>query len=167
MTELNRIISLWACIPVALMLTSCSYEVRPGPAVKALSIGHIDNRTHEPGLADFLREALTVELASRSVRVANGLENEISGTIESLDVTPLAEHGGAIVKFSVHIVGDFTLRTGAKGKQVKLSVPLSYIVAFGSDVPLDTLYSMREEAVRRAVFDLASDIAAAAVLSRR
>ena len=166
MTYLNRIRNLLALGAVALMLLSCNYGIRPEPAVRSLSIGHIDNRTREPKLSDSLREDLTRELLSRSIIVSDGLDNELSGAIESLEVTPLSERGGNIVKFSVSIRGDFFLRKGPEGQAIKLITPLSYLVAFGSDVSLDSLYAMREEAVRRAVADLASDLAAAAALGR-
>jgi len=149
-----------------LLLVSCSYAIRPEPAVTTLSIGYIDNRTHEPKLSDALREELARELASRGIRVAEGLDHEISGTIESLEVTPLAERAGNIVKFSVNIRGDFAIRKAADDTEISISAPLSYIIAFGSDVPLDDLYSMREEAVRRAVAELAVDLAEAAAMGR-
>jgi hypothetical protein len=166
MAYMNRIKNLLALGAAALLLMSCNYSIRPEPAVSSLSIGHIDNRTREPKLSDSLREELTRELASRSIRVAVGLDNEITGTIKSLEVNPLAERGGTIVKFSVSIRGDFILKKGPEDRPVKLLTPLSYIVAFGSDAPLDSLYSMREEAVHRAVADLAADLAAAAAINR-
>ena len=155
-----------ACLLTVLMFSSCTYGIRVEPAISRLSIGAIDNRTHEPRLADRLREALTVELSARSVRVSGSSPNEISGSIESLDITPLAERGGAIVKFSVNIRAEFELHRGLDGRTVKIAPPLAYMVTFGSDVPLDSLYSMRDEAVRRALVDLAADIAAAVVVSR-
>jgi len=166
MKYLKRIRNLLSLGALVLVLLSCSYGIRPEPAVRSMSIGIIDNRTREPRLADRLREALTRELSAHSVRVSDGSENEISGTIENLDVTPLAERGGTIVKFSVSIGAEFELRRGPDGKAVKIAAPLAYMVTFGSDVPLDSLYSMREEAVRRAIVDLAADIAAAVVVSR-
>jgi len=166
MRYLNRIRNLLALGAAALMLLSCSYVIRPEPAIKSLSIGTLDNRTHEPKLSDTLREELTRELVQRSIIVSEGLDSELDGTIKSIEVTPLAEKGGSIVKFSVNIQGDFNLRKGTEGQPIKLVTPLSYLVTFGSDVPLDPLYSMREEAVRRAIADLASDLAAAAALER-
>lgn len=166
MANLGQISYLLTLSSAVIMLMSCSYGVRPEPAVKSLNIGHIDNRTHQPRLSDALREELTRELASRNVRVDREQENEISGTLESLEVTPLAERGGTIVKFSVIIMGDFNLRKGHDGSPVRLETPLSYIVVFGSDVPLDDLYSMREKAALRAVADLAADLAEAAAMGR-
>jgi len=166
MTIPERIGNAIACVLTVLMISSCTYGIRTEPSVSSLSIGGLDNRTREPRLADRLRDALTIELSARGVRVSDGSANDISGTIESLDITPLAERGGAIVKFSVSIRADFQLRLGADGKTVKIAAPPAYMVTFGSDVPLDSLYSMREDAVRRAIVDLAADIAAAVVVSR-
>ena len=149
----------------AALLTSCGYSVRPEPAAKALSIGAIDNRTHEPGLAHTLRVELTDRLASRGVLVSDGSKEEITGTLRSLKVLPLAERGGLIVKFSVIIRGEFVL-TNPDGTQRQLHTPLNYIVTFGSNVPLNALYSMRELAVKQAISELAEDIAAATAEDR-
>jgi hypothetical protein len=166
MSNPNRIKELLALASLAFVLLSCGYGIRTEPAVRAVSIGDMDNRTREPKLSDALREALTRELLSRGVRVAGGLDNVISGAIESLEVSPLAERSGTIVKFSVSIRGNFNLQKGPGGETTSLAVPLNYIVAFGSDVSLDSLYAMREEAVRRALADLAADLAATAATVR-
>jgi len=153
------------CLLLASALSACGYSVKREPAVKEVSIGYLDNRTHEPGLSDSLRTALTLELAARGVRASDGADTKITGTIAGLSVSPLAERRGTLVKFSVSMDGDFML-TGPGEEQRKLGTPLHYIVAFGSDAELGELYSMRDEAVRRAVADLASDIAAAVAEDR-
>lgn len=150
---------------MALTLASCGYSLRPQPALKAVRIGDIDNRSHEPGLGDELRMALTMELASRGVRVSGSAGREISGTLSGIEISPLAVRSGVVVKFSVRIGGTFTL-SGPDGKATELQTPLSYIVTFGSDVPLDDLYAMRQEAVRRAINNLAEDMAVAAAYGR-
>jgi len=151
---------------VTAAIASCGYGIRPEPAIESISIGSIDNRTREPGLSDALRLALTTELSALGVRVSKGAEHLLSGTIEKLEVSPRAERAGSLVKYSISITGRFTL-TGPAGETLTIRPPLSYIVAFGSDVPLESLYNMRDEAVRRATADLASDIASSAAYRRK
>lgn len=152
-------------LTMTLTLASCGYSIRPEPTVKAISIGNIDNRSHEPGLGDELRMALTMELVSRGVRVSDNAGHEISGALSGIEITPLAVRSGIVVKFSVRISGGFRLK-GPEDEFTVLKTPLSYIVTFGSDVPLDNLYAMRQKAAQRAIKNLAEDLAVAAAYNR-
>lgn len=143
----------------ALVLSACGYSVRPEPNIRSVRIGMLDNKTHEPKLSDMLKDALARQLAAAGVQPEQGAEHLVSGVLHSLSIQPLAESGGITVKFKVTLKGKFML-TQEKGEPVALDTPSSFIVAFGSDVPLDTLYAMRAQAVARAVDDLAADIAA-------
>lgn len=157
--------ALIMALPVALIISSCGYGVRPEPRLRSVKLGAMDNRTHEPALNDTLRLALTRELLARGVKVNQNSGNEISGSMDRLDIKTLAERAGVAIKFSVTIFGRFSLRM-EDGAKRELDIPLNYIVAFGSDVPLDDLYALREEAIKRAVHDLASDIATGAAFGR-
>lgn len=146
-------------------MSSCGYFLRPKPAHKKINLGNIDNRTHEPSLGDQLRVSLTRELMARGIHLRNGSDTTLSGTVESLEITPLAERAGVTVKYSVSARGLFRLE-GTGDKDIHIRLPLRYIIDFGSNVPLDSLYAMRELAVKRAIEDMAADIAASVAAGR-
>lgn len=167
MTKLNTIRIIITCLLSAGLISACAYGIRTEPVIKEVSIGHIDNRTQEPKLADMLRISLTRQLQARGVHVRthSGSANEISGVIKSITISPIATLKGVDIKFSVTIKNDFRLAT-AEGNPIPLNTPLSYMVTFGSDVPLDMVYAQREAAIRQAIDNLASDLAMAIAYNR-
>lgn len=150
----------------ALFVSGCGYSMagskRAPLAFETVDIVYINNATLEPGLQDGFRKALSSELMKRGVILELGAKTRLSGTITRFVVTGLAEKDGYFTEYDVMISGRFRLKK-AGGKEFDLGGRGPFIVSFPIMGGMAGFSGLKEVAVKRAVEDLAAEVAAAAL----
>jgi hypothetical protein len=149
---------------ILLFLSGCGYSFVGGKSssVKSIKIGSIENKTHEPGLEDELRTALSDELMRHGVSLNGEQGIEITGSIEKFELRGFSEKEGLFSEYEIIINGSFFLKKSA-GYVSILNVQSPFIVHFSSGGSMGLVSALKEEAVRSALRDFASEIAAAIV----
>ncbi|MGD8351586.1 MAG: LPS assembly lipoprotein LptE, partial [Nitrospirota bacterium] len=93
----------------AAVLWGCGYGVRRAPG-DPVRIGAIENSTYEGRLEDRLAEALASELLKNGIRVDDGADRAIEGTLETLTIESVAESDEVTTTYRITITGSFILR---------------------------------------------------------
>lgn len=148
---------------IAALAAGCGYSIHPQSALpaKEISIGLIDNRTVEPKLQDKLQRALTEEFMKQGIRVIQGAEYKITGTVKSFDLVGISERGGVIVEYKVTMSAEFRL-LDREGKVVVVkNISSPFIVSLTDPGDLGLLLATKDTAEEQAVADIAMEVAGA------
>lgn len=159
--------ALWLIV-AGFTLMGCGYTVAGSKPtfLGSISIGYINNATLEPGLEDGLQKALAAEFMKHGVRfLSGGGAHQLSGTITKFSMTGLADKDGFFTDYEVIIIGAFHIRD-AEGVVRELKASGPFLVAFPIEADLAGITAVKEEAVNRALEDLAIEIAASVLYSR-
>lgn len=143
----------------ALVLGGCGYSVVSKKAIglESVKMGRLENATTEPGLEIVLIEALADELMKQGITVKGDSAHEIYGSINAFELKGVAEKDRLFTSYEVIIKGSFFLR-GPDGKALALRGQNPFIVTFASHEELNLVFARRQEAVRRAMRELSSEI---------
>ena len=141
-----------------LLMASCGYSIRQNPAIPEIRIGKIRNMSFEPGLQDIFILSLERELTRRGIRVDRQAGYVLEGTINNIEIKGTAEANDVTVLYEVTITGTFYL-VDPGGKRKKLKGRDNFIVFFNARGDLQRVMSSKQGALRRALDNLASDIA--------
>ena len=141
-----------------LLVASCGYSIRQSPAVSEVRIGKIKNMSFEPGLQDTFIISLERELTRRGIRVDRRAGYVLEGRINNVQIKGTAEAEDVTVQYEVTIIGDFFL-VHPDGKKKELRGRDNFIVSFNARGDLQSVMASKEGALRRALDNLASDVA--------
>lgn len=149
---------------ISVFLFSCGYRFTglKHAGMGSVKIGEIKNTAREPGLSDGLATALAEELTKRGIEISSGSGYEISGSVNGFEMKGISEKGGFFSEYEISISGEFRLRT-PDGKTEKLLGEMPFVVHYGAKGGLKEVMAEKEEAVRRALEGLASEIAASII----
>ncbi|MDP2168672.1 MAG: LPS assembly lipoprotein LptE [Thermodesulfovibrionales bacterium] len=144
-----------------LIAASCGYGLHRQTRLDSVSIGRIENRTFEHGLEDRLVAALGDELMRNGIKLSDKSRYSIGGVINVFELRGIAQKGDMTVQYEVYIDGSFSLK-GPEGES-PLKTGELFPVIFSTEGPIEAVASLKEEAIARALRDIASKLAAAAV----
>lgn len=159
---MKRAISVVFCLAV---LSSCGYSIRKPPfEVRSVRLVNISNMTYEPKLSDRLTEALSISLLKNGIKVDDRSSYRVEGSIGEFRLKGIAEKDDITISFEVVIGGSFYLigpetRTPLRGRN-------TFIVTFTSEEALEKVMALKEEAVERALSDMADEIVASIIHQR-
>lgn len=148
-------------ISLLLLAASCGYGVHRDLPFDSVRLGKIENRTFEHGLEDRLAAALGDELMRNGIKLSDKSRYSIGGVINVFELRGIAQKGDMTVQYEVYIDGSFSLK-GPEGES-PLKTGALFPVIFSTEGPLEAVAGLKEEAIARALRDIASKIAAAAV----
>ncbi|HEB01936.1 MAG TPA: hypothetical protein ENI12_01740 [Nitrospirae bacterium] len=141
-----------------LLAASCGYSIRQNPAISEVRIGKIRNMSFEPGLQDIFILSLERELTRQGIRVDRQAGYVLEGTINNIQIKGTAEDEDVTVQYEVTITGTFYL-VAPGGKRKELRGRDNFIVSFNARGDLQRVMSSKEGALRRALDNLAADVA--------
>jgi hypothetical protein len=144
---------------VALSLSGCGYSIvgSQGLLARNVSIGPIENKTTEPGLAEFLYSALSDELMKQGINIDQDSPNRIYGTLNTFQLLGVAESDQVFTSYQVTISGSFIFQ-GANGKKVVLASSSPFIISFSAQGALNDVYAQRQEAIKGGMQSFASQL---------
>lgn len=147
-----------------LLFTGCGYSIRKTP-VGSVNLGRIDNLTLEPKLEDRLAESLVLSLMKNGIRIDRRSDYTLSGAVNSFSLRGLSEKEGITVSYEVIVRGRFYLQN-KEGQRRELSSRGLFIISFAGEGPLEGVLANKEEAVERALSDMADELAASIIYER-
>jgi len=166
----NKVKSFFKKLFSALLLftvSGCGYTLQGRDTLPftSVKIGKIENKTFEPKLEDRFQKALAEELIKNGIMLSKAAGHIINGTIDDLQLKPLAEKQGVAVEYEVIIKANFYL-TFPDGKVTALRNTGVFIVSFYGDSSIENLRASKEQALDTAMRNLASEIRAGIVYSQ-
>ncbi len=152
-------------LAVALAIGGCGYSLRatlPGN-IKTVHIPVLENRTQEPGVEDFITQALTQALVTSGVaRIAQNAEEAdaiLEGSIVEYSLTSLAfDRTANVTQYRLQIALTLTLRDRAKNEVVWKQDRIEERADFPVTGQVTTTLAREQDAVRRAAVDVARAI---------
>jgi len=149
------------------LLSSCGYRVLSDGApvgFSAIHVAMVENRTREPGLEDFLHQALVEELLiDRRVKIvpSNRADVTLQTTITRFYLRPTAESGSRATQYEIELDADFRLVDNKSGKVLSkitgLRSPIRVLFSIGPDMV--AARTSQEEAEIRVSRELARELA--------
>ncbi len=147
---------LTAALCAIFLLAGCGYTLlRPMESVR---LGKLTNKTMEPKLDDRLTEALTHALVKRGIRIREDAPYELTGTIEKISLKTDAEKHNLAISYKVVISVTFSIRVPS-GEVHALKHNSEFIIDFVSKGSMQEVIANKDEAVSKALDDLADSIA--------
>lgn len=148
----------------AFLLAGCGYTLQGRDTLPftSVKIGRIENKTFEPKLEDKFQKALADELIRNGIMISNSAKHIINGTIDDLQLKPLAEKEGVASEYQVIIKARFFL-TSPDGKVKELRNSGVFTVSFSGSGNIESLVAAKEQAAETAMRNLASEIRAGIV----
>lgn len=154
-----------AALAVLLAFGGCGYSLRaslPGN-YKTVHIPVLENRTQEPGIEDFITQALTTALVNsgmaKMARSADDADAVLEGQIVEYSLTSLAFDATANVTQYRLVIGlSLTLRDRAKNEVVWRQERIDERADFRVAGQVTTTLVREQDAVRRAAVDIARAI---------
>ncbi|MEK7712398.1 MAG: LPS assembly lipoprotein LptE [Nitrospirota bacterium] len=159
------LLGCWATGLILLFtLSGCGYTLQGRDTLPftSVKIGKIENRTFEPKLGDKFQKALADELIRNGIMISKNAGHVISGTIDDLKLTPLAEKEGVASEYQVIIKARFFL-TSPDGKVKELRNSGVFTVSFSGSGNIENIVAAKEQAAETAMRNLASEIRAGIV----
>ncbi len=143
----------------------CGYSLRatlPGN-IKTVHIPVLENRTQEPGVEDFITQALTQALVTSGVaRIAQSAEQAdaiLEGSIVEYSLTSLAfDRTANVTQYRLQIALTLTLRDRAKNEVIWKQDRIEERADFPVTGQVTTTLVREQDAVRRAAVDVARAI---------
>ncbi len=148
----------------SLLVVGCGYTIhgRASLPFDSIRIGKIENKTVEPKLEDRMQRALADELMKNGIQVVNSSGYVLNGVIKTFELKGLSEKEGVMIEYEVVIRGRFYL-VDPSGKTKELKDSGSFIASFSSADSLQNVMTMKEEAIKRALKDMATEIVASII----
>jgi len=150
---------------VAVAVTGCGYSLRaslPGN-FKTVHVPVLENRTQEPGIEDFVTQALTTALANSGMakiaRSAEDADAVLEGQIVEYSLASLAFDSTAnVTQYRLTIGLSLTLRDRVKNEVVWRQERIDDRADFRVAGQVTTTMVREQDAVRRAAVDIARAI---------
>lgn len=142
------------------LIAGCGYSVHRHASLpfKAIRIGLIQNRTHEPKLQDRLSKALVEECVKQGIGIDPSAGLTLTGVIHTFTMDSLSEKAGVTAEYRINISADFTI-TNDKGETEKIiSVGSPFIVSFTGSRDFAMLLANRERAEEEAINNIAMQV---------
>jgi outer membrane lipopolysaccharide assembly protein LptE/RlpB len=145
------------------LLGGCGYSLRPNlPAnMRSVHIPVLQNRTQEPGIEDFITQALTQALVTSGLaRVAGSAEADgvLEGAIVEYVLTSLAfDRGANVTQYRLQIALSLTLKD-RRGEVVWRQERIGERADFPVAGQVTTTLVREQDAVRRAAVDISRTI---------
>ncbi len=157
--------ALAALLGVVLAAGGCGYSLRPSlPGnIKTVHIPVLENKTQEPGIEDFITQALTQALVTSGVaRIARSAEEAdatLEGSIVEYSLTSLAfDRSANATQYRLQIGLALALRDRRSGKVVWQQDRISERADFPVAGQVTTTLVREQDAVRRAAVDISRAI---------
>jgi outer membrane lipopolysaccharide assembly protein LptE/RlpB len=157
--------ALAALLGVVLAAGGCGYSLRPSlPGnIKTVHIPVLENKTQEPGIEDFITQALTQALVTSGVaRIAPSAEQAdatLEGSIVEYSLTSLAfDRSANATQYRLQIGLALTLRDRRSGEVVWKQDRISERADFPVAGQVTTTLVREQDAVRRAAVDISRAI---------
>jgi outer membrane lipopolysaccharide assembly protein LptE/RlpB len=154
-----------AVVALAGLLGGCGYSLRPTlPAnIRTVHIPVLENRTQEPGIEDFITQALTQALVTSGVaKIASNAELAdavLEGQIVEYSLASLAFDSTAnVTQYRLTIGLSLTLRERTSSEVVWRQERIGERADFRVAGPVTTTLAREQDAVRRAAVDIARAI---------
>ncbi len=145
----------------AVLVAGCGYSLRPSlPAnIKTVHIPVLTNKTQEPGIEDFLTQALTQALVTSGLAKmapnAEAADAILEGSIVEYNLTSLAFNRTAnVTQYRLQIGMTLTLRDRRRNEVVWRSERISEHADFPVAGQVTTTLVREEAAVRKAAVDI-------------
>ena len=165
MMKIPRSVMIIIGVFLALALYGCGYGFRPQSALpgQVITIGLIENRTHEPKLQDKLSRALAEEFMKQGIRVERGADYKLTGVVNGFDMVSLSEQGGITVEYRVLVSAEFKLLDAGGRVVMTKNFSSPFIVSVTDPGDLGGLLALKDLAEDRAMSDLAIEITGAVI----
>jgi outer membrane lipopolysaccharide assembly protein LptE/RlpB len=152
-------------VAVAVMVGGCGYSLRatlPGN-FKTVHIPVLENRTQEPGIEDFVTQALTTALVNSGVaKIARNAEQAdaiLEGQIVEYSLTSLAFNSASnVTQYRLQIGLSLTLRDREKNEVVWRQERIEDRADFPVSGPVTATLAREDLALRRAAQEIARAI---------
>ena len=156
---------LRVAVAVAVLLGGCGYSLRPSlpPGIHTVHVPTLINRTQEPGVEDFLTQALIQALVTSGLAriAANAQEADgvLEGTIVEYSLVSLAfDRTANVTQYRLQIALQLTLKDRAKNKVVWKQDRISERADFPVSGQVTTTLVREQDAVKRAAVDVSRAI---------
>jgi outer membrane lipopolysaccharide assembly protein LptE/RlpB len=154
-----------AVILVLALIAGCGYSLRPSlPGnIKTVHIPTLQNRTQEPGIEDFITQALTTAVVTSGVaRIAKDAEQAdavLDGAIVEYTLTSLAfDRTANVTQYRLQIALALTLKDRRNGEVVWKQDRIGERADFPVAGQVSTTIAREQDAVRRAAVDISRAI---------
>jgi outer membrane lipopolysaccharide assembly protein LptE/RlpB len=161
----RRTLAALALSAAALSLGGCGYSLRASlPAgIKTVHIPTLENRTQEPGIEDFLTQALTQALVTsgmaRIAASAATADASLEGAIVEYNLTSLAfDRDSNVTLYRLRIALSLALRDLRKNEVLWRQERIEERADFQVAGQVTTTLAREEQAVRRAAVDVSRAI---------
>ncbi|MBI3456247.1 MAG: LptE family protein [Candidatus Rokubacteria bacterium] len=166
MSRAVRVASILAAVVgTVLVAGGCGYSLRASlPAnIKTVHIPVLENRTQEPGIEEFITQALTqAVVTSGRLRLAESAERAdavLEGSIVEYSLTSLAfDRAANVTQYRLQIALTLTLRDRAKNEVIWKQDRIEERADFPVAGQVTQTLVREEQAVRRAAVDVARAI---------
>jgi outer membrane lipopolysaccharide assembly protein LptE/RlpB len=156
---------LAAILVLAVTAAGCGYSLRPSlPGnIKTVHIPTLQNRTQEPGIEDFVTQALTTALVTSGVaRIAQNAEQAdaiLDGAIVEYTLTSLAfDRTANVTQYRLQIALALTLKDRRSGDVVWRQDRIGERADFPVAGQVSTTIALEQDAVRRAAVNISRAI---------
>jgi hypothetical protein len=157
--------ALASVLALVLAAGGCGYSLRPSlPGnFKTVHIPVLENRTQEPGIEDFLTQALTTAVVTSGVakiaRSADQADAILEGQIVAYSLTSLAFNSAAnVTQYRLQIGLSLTLRDREKNEVVWRQERMEDRADFPVSGPVTATLAREDLALRRAAQEIARTI---------
>jgi len=143
-------------------ISSCGYmlQTKADLPFESISVGKIENKTHEPKIQDKMNKILTETLMQYGFRVSPAARYRIDVDITRFDLNVLSEIGLTAAEYQVLITGEFKLTDIEKGTSTPLmSLNSPFVTYFNTLGRLVNVIAQKEMATESALKDLSQELA--------
>lgn len=147
-------------VALALGFGGCGYSLRPNlPAgIRTVHVPVLENRTQEPGIEDFLTQALTQAVVSRGIRIgasAKEADASLEGAIVEYALTSLSfDRGANVTQYRLQIALALRLRDLRTNEVVWKQDRIEERADFAVSGQVTQTLAREEAAVKRAAVDI-------------
>jgi len=154
---------------LAFLLSSCGYKLQTKADLpfESISIGSIDNKTHEPKLQDRLNKILTETFMEYGFRVNPAAGYRIEADITGFDLKVLSERDLTAAEYEITVKSSFRLFDTGKGTVTQLmDIRSPFVTYFSTAGNLVSVIAQKEISTDRALKDLAQELVRRIVYSQ-
>lgn len=144
----------------AFLLSGCGYAIQTTTNLpfESISIGEIENKTHEPKLEDRLHAALAQNFLEYGFGISSQAKYRIEGEIYYFELLPTTEVNLTATQYQVIIKVRFKLTDTETGKTIHLAADSPFITTFGAAGRLQDIMTQKEIAEDSAMVNLSQTL---------
>lgn len=143
------------------LVSSCGYrlETKGDLPFNVISVGKIENRTHEPKLEDGLNRILSETLMEYGFRIDKSARYRIEIDITRFELATLSEKELTATEYGVDIRGKFRLADTEKGRSTPaMDIRNPFATYFSTTGKLVNVLAQKEVSVNSALKDISQEI---------